>query len=298
MGKKYIDLHVHSNRSDGFESVAVMINKAIQNNVGVLSFVEHYNIASYELAKKIARNKIEIIPGLELGTDMSKLGYKKNCKCHILVYYPNQVEIYKILNEYESERERYAIAIIRELNSKNINIKLEEVKANSPNKQSVGRYDVANMLIKLGIVKDLEEAYYKYLSYKNENNIERGKPSPEELLTKIGENGITVLAHPNSLRMVDSNGNISDEQDYNMNTFVESLTKAGLKGIEVQNSYITPPNTEYFTRLAEKYNLIVTVGSDYHARKDSPIEIGKGIDSNLCVSNYEIIQNLKNLARF
>ena len=69
---KFIDLHVHTNYSDGFDSIKEVIRKAKENNVGVISLVEHYNVSSYSEACQLAGDDIVVIPGIELGADMSK----------------------------------------------------------------------------------------------------------------------------------------------------------------------------------------------------------------------------------
>ena len=87
MSEKYIDLHVHTNYSDGFDSIEEVLKKAKENNVGVISLTEHYNISSYKLACEIAGEDIEIIPGIEIGTDMSMYLDGKKHVCHILGYF-------------------------------------------------------------------------------------------------------------------------------------------------------------------------------------------------------------------
>lgn len=77
---KVIDLHVHSNYSDGFDSVKTVIQKAKNNNVGVISLVEHYNVSSFKKAQEYAKNDMLVIPGIEIGTDMSFLKIpRKTC---------------------------------------------------------------------------------------------------------------------------------------------------------------------------------------------------------------------------
>lgn len=290
----YIDLHVHSNKSDGLNSIAKIIDLALQNNVTVLAFAEHYNFSSYSIAKKIAGNNIEIVPAIELGTDMTKLGYTRRCRCHILVYYPSQKKMYKILNEYEEARDAYVKKVVKVLNKLGIGITMEEIKENSKGKKSIGRYDVAKTLVEFNIVENIESAYDKYLSYKNENSIAREKPTPIELIDKITPNGgLPVLAHPNSLGIIHSHSQVTDEQDYKFNVFVESLMNVGLKGIEAQNAFTTPDKVEYYKKIAEKYGIIATCGSDYHGRKNDQIVIGKGINNNMCVTDYSILNKLK-----
>ncbi len=293
----YIDLHVHSNKSDGMDSVAKIIDMALKNNVSVLALAEHYNFTSFELAKKIARNSIEIVPALELGTDMTKLGYTRRSRCHILVYYPKTEQMYQILNEYEATRDEYVKKVVKELNLLGIEISIDEIKANARDAKSIGRYDVASLLIKFKIVDSIEEAYNKYLGYNKENSIERRKPTPIDLISKISTSGVPILAHPNSLGIIHSHGIITEEQDCKFRKLVESLMNAGLKGIEVQTSFTTPDKVEYYTKVAEDFNILTTVGSDYHGRKNDSIQIGRGINNNICIENYAIIQKLKKIAK-
>ena len=84
---KTIDLHVHSLFSDGKKSIEEIIGIALKNNVGYLAFEEHYNLASYNVARRLAGDKIEIIPAIEIGTDISGYGLNKNHSCHYRFVY-------------------------------------------------------------------------------------------------------------------------------------------------------------------------------------------------------------------
>ena len=85
---KVIDLHVHSNYSDGFDSVETVIQKAKNNNVGVISLVEHYNVSSFKKAKEYAKDDMLVIPGIEIGTDMSFLEIpRKTCVSYAWILY-------------------------------------------------------------------------------------------------------------------------------------------------------------------------------------------------------------------
>lgn len=293
----YIDLHVHSVKSDGRYNVKQVIDMALQNNVSVLAFAEHYNISSYKIAKEISKGRIEIIPSVELGTDLTKLGYAKEKKCHILVYYPNNHKLYKILNQYEDAREKYVRKMIAHLNSIGIGLKEEEIKKYSRNPKSIGRYDLAKVLIKKGIAKDVDDAYDVYLSQINGEIIKRTKPSPIEVLQQISKmGGVPVLAHPASMRIVHNHGIITNEKKDEFIKLVKEFKKAGLRGIEVATSFTGIEATNFFKEVAEQLNLIITVGSDFHGRKNDIIEIGKGINNNLCIDDYSIIRDLKDEA--
>ena len=105
MKNRYIDLHVHSNFSDGKESVESIINTAIKNNTSVISLTEHYNISSYKKARDIANGRIEIIPGIEIGSSLSSYGVSKKHICHFTAYFVNR-KIYAIIDKYEISRKK------------------------------------------------------------------------------------------------------------------------------------------------------------------------------------------------
>lgn len=294
----YIDLHVHSNKSDGRYSVKQVIEMALQNEVSVLAFAEHYNISSFKLAKQFAGDKIEILPAIELGTDITKIGVPRKKPCHILVYYPHKTELYKILNDYESAREKYINLMVNHLKAIGIKVKLSDLKKYARNPKSLGRYDLAKVLVKKGIARDIEDAYDIYLSEINGETIIREKPSPVELLKAIKRmGGVPVLAHPSSMRIVHNHGIITTEQQDEFYGVLKSFKEAGLRGIEVATSFTSIETTAFYKDVAKQLDLITTVGSDFHGRKNDIIEVGRGINDNLCVSNYEIVEKLKEEAK-
>lgn len=284
MKGKFIDLHVHTNFSDGFDSIATVIKKAKQNDVGVLSLTEHYNISSYKIACELAGDDIEIIPGIELGTDMSKYNENKKHVCHIVAYFVSY-DICKVLDMYEIERYECVVKTLELLRKQNINITMSDVLEYARDKKSVGRFDIARALKKLGYTKSTAEAYGRYLEHGGQSYVKRKKLKPFELIQKIIEcGGVPVLAHPKSLRF-------SEEQE---DEFISKLVESGLCGIEVYNSNIGDDKRLWYLELCNKYNLIPTVGSDYHGGRRKPVlEIGKGKNGNLNVSDMSIIERLK-----
>lgn len=281
MKGKYIDLHVHSNFSDGKESVESVIREAIKNNVGVLSFTEHYNLSSYMLARSIAKDNIEIIPGIEIGSTLSSFGISKKHVCHFTAYYINR-KIYSILDEYEIYRKKNIDKIIEKLNLHGINITSGQVYKDTK-KESVGRYDIAYTLYKKGYAISPVHAYSKYLDKDCVAYVEREKMSPEKLIRTIRScGGVPVLAHPKSLKL----------NKYDMTDFIKLLKQYGLSGIEVYNPHNSLEKREQLQELCEKFSLIPTVGSDFHSF-NTQVQIGKGIENNLDISDYAIVEKLK-----
>lgn len=280
---KYIDLHVHTNCSDGTYNIEFVVSRAIQNNVGVLSLSEHYNISSYKKAKQFANGRLEIIPSMEVGTNTSCLGLDKNCCCHLLIYYP-PTQINEILEEYEISREVCIRKTIKKL-KRHINITLKDVAKHARNPESIGRFDIAIALYKLGYSSSPKEAYGDFLDRDNLNFVERNKPSPFDLLIRLKNiGGVPCLAHPNSLRMPYA------ELQY----FINELKKHGLKGVEVYTSHTNSHTRQQLLTICNTLDLIPLAGSDFHGRKNELIDIGTGINNNICFSNYDIIERLKN----
>lgn len=284
---KYIDLHVHTNYSDGFDSIKEVLRKAKENNVGYISLVEHYNVSSYNEACQLAGDDIVVIPGIELGADMSKYfvpGQKNKHICHLLGYYISK-DICKLLDKYELDRYECVTNTISLLNSQGIEIDLADVIANARDKKSIGRFDIALTLKALGYSKTATEAYGEYLDHNGKSYVQRKKLEPEDLVRAIRKyGGVPVLAHPKSLRLP------KEELD----VFIEKLVKAGLCGIEVYNPNNSEAKRKELLEYCEKYDLIPTCGSDYHGGNRKPmIEIGRGIKDNLLIDDKSIIEGLE-----
>lgn len=279
---KYIDLHIHSNVSDGKLSVKEIIDLAIANNVGTLAFAEHYNMGSYNEAKKLAGEKIEIIPAVEISASLASLGISKNHVCHILAYYPSY-KICDILDTYEKSREICVKKTLKKIRS-NINLSYNDVVKYARDKKSIGRFDIAIALYKKGFAKSPVDAYGKFLELGKAYYVEREKLDVITLIKKIREiNGVPVIAHPKSLRL-------NPEEMYNL---VSILKENGLEGIEVYNAHNTEEQRQEFLKLCKHFDLLATCGSDFHGMSDRLVELGTGIDNNLCVSDYSIVQGLK-----
>lgn len=278
----YIDLHVHSNISDGKMSVDKIISLAIQKGVSVLSFCEHYNMGSYHLAKDIVGNNIEIIPGVEIGAGLEEFGLSKKHICHILAYYPSY-KICTILDEYEESRDVCVKKTLKKL-QKNISISYNDVIRHARHKSSIGRFDIAIALYKRGYARSPVDAYGEFLELGTAGYVEREKMQATELIRRIREvNGVPVIAHPKSLRL-----NFEDTF-----TLLHSLKNAGLEGIEVYNPFNTEEQRKDYLMLCDYFDLLPTCGSDYHGIVERKVELATGITNNLCFSDYSMIESLK-----
>ena len=280
---KIIDLHVHSTCSDGKDKVNEIISKAKMNNVGSLSLTEHYNLGSYQKARILAGSDIEIIPGVEFGTNLDCFGMSKKHVCHIGAYYPSY-RIIKVFDIFETSRDKCVKRTIKRLQNLNIPITYSKVEKYARKKISIGRFDIAIALYQMGYSDSPISAYGDYLDCNMPAYVNREKLSPQDLIYQIlMASGVPVLFHPKSLKL-----NVDDLYD-----FLCFLKACGLEGLEVYNPHHTEEQTYTLLTLANKLDLVPTVGSDYHGLSDRNTEIGNGIDNNLNISNYSLITRLK-----
>ena len=187
-----------------------------------------------------------------------------------------------LLNWQESRRERNR-KLIRRLNDLGVNIHLEEVQKIGRN--LTGRPHFAKVLVSKGYVGSTQEAFDKYLAESASAGVEREECTISEGIRMVREDGGTpVLAHPYRLAF-------GREEDP-MSALVKKLLSDGLQGIEVFYSEHTPEDRDLYLRIADRYGLIATGGSDYHGSNKPGIQLGTGRDRNLAVP-YSVLLDLR-----
>lgn len=279
----YIDLHVHSNYSDGKRSLEYIKNKVFENNIRTIALAEHYNLSSYHEFRKLVGRDVEVIPATELSASLLNYGLSKKHICHIVAYYPTD-KIYSILDFYELSRDKCVKRTIEMLKKQGVDISFKEVINSARNKESIGRFDIAIALSKKGLAPNPQSAYGIFFDENSPVYVDREKLPPGELIKNIINcKGVPVLVHPKSLRL-----NNSD-----FISFISELKSFGLCGIEVFNPHNTIESIDFYKEVCDDFELIKTAGTDYHGRSNENIEIGCGIDNNLCIKDYSIIRNLK-----
>ena len=280
---RYIDLHVHSNYSDGKRSLDYILNKCLENNVGTIALAEHYNISSYNSFKQMVANRFEVIPAIELSASLKSFGLSKRHVCHIAAYFPSN-KIYSVLDHYELSRQKCVKRTLELLKKEGINISYSKVVKYARDKKSIGRFDIAIALCRLGYAKTYQSAYSNFFDINSPVYIDREKMEVETLIHNLLScHGVPVLVHPKSLRLNDSD----------FTEFISKLKSFGLCGIEVYNPHNDNEHIEFYTQICDEYGFLKTVGSDYHGRKNEIVEIALGINENLKIDDYTIVKNLK-----
>jgi predicted metal-dependent phosphoesterase TrpH len=283
-----IDLHSHTDQSDGSSSPASLVQEALDLRLEALGVTDHDTLAGYDLAEPIARDKgLEIVCGIELSTRLEEPGSaKRPPSVHLLGYFaktPPTDSFREWLINWQDSRRARNLKLIRKLNDLGVDIELEEVQKIGRN--LTGRPHFAKVLIAKGYVKTTQEAFDKYLAENASAGVEREECSLVEGIEKVNEAGGTpVLAHP--YRMTQG----KDEQ--RMSDVLKLLVDSGLRGIEVFYSEHTTEDRALYLKMAERYGLIVTGGSDYHGVNKPGIFLGTGKDHNLDVP-YSVLETLR-----
>lgn len=263
-----IDLHVHSNISDGTLSPSKVIDLATQQGLKAIALTDHDTVggieeactrASYYQQKGI---DFTLIPGVELS-----VGYKKR-DIHILGLYIDSKNkaFLALLNQMVTEREERNQKMIQNFQNDGIQITMEELKEESKD-AVITRAHFAKLLVRKHYVASAKEAFVKYLNEDGKYYVNRKFITPEQAIDAILKaGGFPILAHPMLYHLPDEE----------LDSLIARLTKHGLKGIETIYSTYSPEEEQKVRVLASKYNLILTGGSDFHGEVKPDISIGTG----------------------
>ncbi|HEY9074584.1 MAG TPA: PHP domain-containing protein [Desulfobaccales bacterium] len=257
-----IDLHVHSNASDGTYAPAEVVRRAQEGGLKAIALTDHDTIDG--LAEAVAAGErfgVEVIPGVEVsarfpGGSMHVLGLGINYRNGHLG------ERLAVLQKARAERNPQIIA---KLNDLGIKITLEQV-AEISGRGQMGRPHIARALMESGYVRTIQEAFDIYLRNDGKAYVAKFRFPPEEAIAMIRDvQGVPVLAHPFTLGLGSA---------FALKHTLEELTAMGLAGIEAIYAEHTPEQEALYLRLARELGLLITGGSDYHGENKPEITLG------------------------
>lgn len=269
-----IDLHSHSNRSDGKESPTQVFEYAAEAGVTVLALTDHDTTTGWaEGAAAAARLGIGFVPGIEVTTRAKVLVGERHryISVHMLAYLPDPK--YKPLaNEMHDtvgSREIRAMGITDRL-AKDFPITWDLVLEMLEDGATIGRPAIADALVKLGVVADRAEAFRGPLDKHGPYYIATDTTDTFDAIKLIREaGGVPVIAHPlTDLGPGAARGDLPEEH-------FEKLIDAGLMGFEVYHREVPENARDWLLMLAQKHDLIVTGSSDYHGIHGKPNRLGE-----------------------
>jgi len=243
-----VDLHIHSNASDGKFSPEAIVGKAAESGLKVIALTDHDSVGGIPPALEAARAfpQLTFIPGVEISTDLA------DGEAHVLGYFIDYTsqELGLALERFRNSRQGRARGMVTKLGALGIDIDWQRVQEIAGD-GSIGRPHIARAMLEKGYIARFEEAFDKYIGHGGPAYVEREKMTPEEAVELIlRSRGLPVLAHPFTVKEPEA--------------MVKKLIAAGLVGIEAYYKDNTAEETEATLGLAEKYGLITTGGTDYH----------------------------------
>lgn len=268
---KYVDLHTHTYFSDGMLSPADLLDAAARVGLSAIAICDHDTTEAFTLLDErcIAHGGIEVVPGIELSAEHERT------EVHMLGYYVDTENrlLQERLRQLRRNRIERVYRIIEKLKELGVALSPESVFSAASEGGTIGRMHIARAMVREGIVADIGAAFQRYIGDYAPAYVLGFRFSPVEAIQLIKDTGgIPVLAHPYLIR--------NDE-------LVFALIKAGLMGLEVFYPEHSQSQTNFYRRLAEEHQLIMTGGSDYHGSAKP------SVDLNCMKVPYDCLQRLK-----
>jgi len=261
--KGIIDLHTHSNMSDGSDSPAELVRKAKDGGLVGLALTDHDTVQGVSLAKmEAATLGLEFLVGVEIGC------HDEFGNLHILGYFRN-LEMKRFSGELEwvkKARIERNMKILSKLSQEGLSISPECLKTYAGD-DVIGRLHIAKAMLGEGLVKSMKEAFKKYLNVGGRCFVPRKTFTSREAIELIkGYGGLVVMAHPFLI----------PGQKMELTRIIDGLSGLGIDGIEVYYIENTREETEFLENISKKYNLLPTGGTDYHGVNKPGVRLGVG----------------------
>jgi predicted metal-dependent phosphoesterase TrpH len=284
-----VDLHIHSNRSDGEYAPARVVRLAARAGLRVMALTDHDTTEG--IAEAIAEAAVVdagtaspdgafvCLPGVEISTAHAR-------EQHILGYLMDigSEPFRDFMKRLMALRRERAHNILAYLKKRGAPLSYERVRDLSGG-DYIGRPQIAGALVRTGKARSIPEAFARYLTGGGFARIARPKPSAEESIARIrAAGGTAVLAHPYTLGL----------EGAELEAQLKLLKGYGLRGLECHYGTYDIGRTRAAVGLADKLGLIVTGGSDFHGPHIKPgVLIATGTDGMLDFNDRDVVSRLR-----
>jgi predicted metal-dependent phosphoesterase TrpH len=243
-----IDLHVHSNASDGKYSPEEIITRAAGLGLEIIALADHDTVSGIPPALAAARAfpQLRVIPAVEISTDVP------SGEVHVLGYFIDFSDngLKSVFERMQRARKERAQQIIARLDKLGMPVewwRVQEIAGSG----TVGRPHIAQAMLDNGYISSLKEAFNRYIGHGGPAYVEWQKITPDKAVALVlATDGLPVLAHPLT----------ATEPE----TLVRELTTVGLVGLEAYYDDYAQEDRARLIALARRYDLTTTGGSDYH----------------------------------
>lgn len=273
-----VDLHTHSNCSDGSMSPSELVLHAAEKGLAAIALTDHDTVDGIKEA--VAKGKecgIEVVPAIEFSARSKTL-------THILGFYIDEdnAQLKSVLTEIVDLRRERNEVTAKLLQQLGFDVALEEAAAIAPG-GIIGRAHYAKLLMDKGYTSSVEESFDKYLAAGKPAYFTNQKLEAKCIIETIhAAGGVAFLAHPHQMKLGDK-----------LEDYVKELVSYGLDGMEGYYSEYDEKMQAEYQAMASRYGLALSGGTDFHGDMKPHISIGKGL-GNMAVP-YSVLLNIKRM---
>lgn len=291
VNEKYIDLHVHSNNSDGAFSPKQLVKMAYENNIGILAIADHDSICGLDEFKSNILTGMMGVKGVEFSSYI--IDGNEKFRIHMLGYCFDEKNNYfqLLVNEMKTKRINTHLKLLKELEEKIKKLPEEEI-----GKLNMDRYcwfdrEVINCLKQSNYSQEIIEELKKYYKINRFSYGEDYDLDVKRVIDAIhAAGGYAIFAHPMAYKF--------SKDKHKVEIIINKLIDMGIDGIEIYQSDCKIKDSLWLKQIVDSKNLLYSVGSDFHRIINSDRrQIGLGIDNNLCIEktslSNEIIREKK-----
>ncbi|MGO8869797.1 MAG: PHP domain-containing protein [Acidimicrobiales bacterium] len=260
-----IDLHTHSNVSDGSDLPERIPELAAEAGCTAVSLTDHDSLAGLvPAARRAAELGITFVPGCEVSCRPVGPG-----GMHVLVYFVDDEAspLGDELVRLRDDRRRRNLALVERLATLGIPLTWDMVVAEAGGEEGVGRPHFASLMVTLGAVASIDEAFDRFLGNGRPAFVPKSRLGAEEVAELARRSGgVAVLAHPYSLGL----------DGHDLARAVRALAEAGFAGLEAVYGRYSPRQRAELGNLARRFDLVATGGSDHHGAIKPDLRVGTG----------------------
>ncbi len=275
---QFIDLHTHTCASDGSDKPSDLVKKAARLGLKAIAITDHDTLSGLsEACAQGVESNIEVIRGCELSV------HSEGGELHILGLWieDNAQELEEALERLRKFRTERNKIMVERLNNMGLDICYADV-LNVAGGDAVGRPHIAKVLLQKGYITSINQAFTSYLGSKGKAYAKKEILNMDEAMRLLNNAKASIsLAHPGLLSC----------SEQCLTKLLLQLKSLGLTGIEAYHSAHTRSNEDMCIRLAQKFGLDITGGSDYHGATKPHIQLGFG-KGNLRISS-DLLDKLK-----
>ena len=267
-----IDLHTHSNVSDGSDPPGRIPELAARAGCRAVALTDHDSLAGLAEASAVAAELgVELVPGCEVSCrkPVAPGGGKVKGSVHVLCYFVEEGDgpLQDELRGLRADRRTRNLALVERLGELGVPVSWDEVVAEAGGEEGVGRPHFARVLVRHGAADDVTDAFDRWLADDRPAYVPKGRLGAGDVARLAGQSGgVAVLAHPLSLGLAPQA----------LASLVEELVAEGLSGIEAFYGSYGPDERRMLVDMAKRAGLVATGGSDYHGTFKPDLSVGTG----------------------